>query len=83
MTKPIASVAIVNGERHITLTKCGRRKLDDAAAVLEALSKMGANVNEHFAGYIEAVKQRHSPPATVRQIKRSSKDQQLPKGDRT
>ncbi len=45
MTKPIASVAIVNGERRITLTKCGRKKLDGAVSVLELLRELGANVN--------------------------------------
>jgi hypothetical protein len=80
----IASIVRDGLKSRVVLRRDGRRALERAAAVLRDLRAAGGEaICEHVAGYLERIKERHAPPAKVQSIKRSSKDQQLPKGDRT
>lgn len=80
----IASIVRDGKQSRVVLRRDGRRALERAAAVLRDLHSAGGEaICEHVARYIETIKERHAPPVNVRSIKRSSKDQQLPKGDRT
>ena len=82
MTKPIASVAVVDGRKRITLCEHGRKKIDGAVEVLRLLRELGADVNEHFAGYLESIKEKHSRPVKIAGRGHGT-DKALPRGDRT
>ena len=79
----IATAVIDNGRTRYVLHKATR---DAATVTLQALELCAGAGDQHaemVAMHLRRFVERYSPPAKVQSIKRSSKDQQLPKGDRT